>query len=33
MRDGARAQAAIEVLEDSVDTKRPPALCLKDWAK
>lgn len=32
MRDGARAQAAIEVLEDSVDTKRPPALCLKDWA-
>ncbi len=32
MRDGARAQAAIEILEDSVAHKRPPALALKDWA-
>jgi 16S rRNA (cytosine967-C5)-methyltransferase len=32
MRDGARAQAAIEVLTDSVELKRPPALALKDWA-
>lgn len=32
MRDGARAQAAIEVLEDSVAHKRPAALALKDWA-
>lgn len=32
MRDGARAQAAIEVLEDAIAHKRPPALALKDWA-
>ncbi len=32
MRDGARAQAAIEVLEESAAHKRPPAQSLKDWA-
>ncbi len=32
MRDGARAQAAIEVLEDSQNYKRVPAMSLKDWA-
>lgn len=32
MRDGARAQAAIEVLEDSQNYKRVPAMALKDWA-
>lgn len=32
MRDGARAQAAIEVLQDSLELKRPPALSLKEWA-
>ncbi len=32
MKDGARAQAAIEVLEDAVELKRPPALALKDWS-
>ncbi|KAF0106828.1 MAG: 16S rRNA (cytosine967-C5)-methyltransferase [Hyphomonadaceae bacterium] len=32
MRDGARAQAAIEVLEDSQNHKRLPAMSLKDWA-
>ena len=32
MRDGARAQAAIEVLEDSQNYKRVPAMALKDWS-
>jgi 16S rRNA (cytosine967-C5)-methyltransferase len=32
MRDGARAQAAIEVLEDSQNFKRLPAMALKDWS-
>lgn len=32
MRDGARAQAAIEILEDSQSFKRLPAMSLKDWA-
>lgn len=32
MRDGARAQAAIEILEDSQNFKRLPAMSLKDWA-
>lgn len=32
MRDGARAQAAIEVLEDSQNFKRVPAMALKDWS-
>lgn len=32
MRDGARAQAAIEVLEESQKYHRVPAMALKDWA-
>ncbi len=32
MRDGARAQAAIEILQDSQEFKRLPAQSLKDWA-
>lgn len=32
MKNGARVQAAIEVLLDCQDFKRPPALALKDWA-
>ena len=32
MRDGARVQAAIEVLTDASDFKRPPAHALKEWA-
>jgi 16S rRNA (cytosine967-C5)-methyltransferase len=32
MRDGARVQAAIEVLTDSNEHHRPPALSLRDWA-
>ena len=32
MRDGARVQAAIEVLTDSAEHHRPPALSLRDWA-
>ncbi len=33
MREGARAQAAIEVLEDFERSKRPAKLCLKDWGR
>lgn len=33
MRDGARAQAAIEVLEAFETSKRPAKLCLKDWGR
>ncbi len=33
MREGARTQAAIDVLTDFERTKRPAKLCLKDWGR
>jgi 16S rRNA (cytosine967-C5)-methyltransferase len=33
MRQGARAQAAIDVLREAGTSHQPPALVLKDWAK
>ena len=33
MKPGARAQAAIEVLQDLARSRRPAKLCLKDWGR
>jgi 16S rRNA (cytosine967-C5)-methyltransferase len=33
MRQGARAQAAIDVLREAGTSHQPPAMVLKDWAK
>ncbi len=33
MKDGARAQAAIDVLDAFERSKRPAKLCLKDWGR
>jgi 16S rRNA (cytosine967-C5)-methyltransferase len=33
MRNGARAQTAMDILREAETSHRPPALVLKDWAK